>query len=117
MSDLFFHVEERKAWIRTPTHTVVYDRDPDFARFSNDASGSIKRMFRIWAAEPKSGRPSLQAYLGTVTFCFSGPSFRELYRLFQLASRAAKSAGQSARQFRRDLSVLLRRYIREEYMA
>jgi hypothetical protein len=115
MAGMFFHVEERKAWIRTHTHTVVYDRDPDFPRFSNDPSGKIKRMIRIWLAKPGAEQPSLHTYLGTVTFCFVGPSFRELCRLFHLTSRAAKIAGQSARELRRDLAALLRRYIHEEY--
>ncbi|MBL7188207.1 MAG: hypothetical protein ISS70_17935 [Phycisphaerae bacterium] len=117
MAGMFFYVEERRAWIRTHTHTVVYDRDPDFQRFSKDPSGTIKRMVRIWLAEPGCRQPSLQAYLGTVTFCFAGPSFRDLCRLFHLASRAAKAAGQSTKALRRDLSALLRQYIQEEYGA
>ncbi len=117
MAGLFFHVEERRAWIRTYTHTVVYDRDPDFPRFSDDPSGTVKRMLRIWLAEPDTERPCLHAYLGTITFCFVGPSFRDLCRLFHLASRAADAAGQSARALRCDLAALLREYILEEYGA
>jgi hypothetical protein len=115
MSAPFFHVEERRAWIRTSTHTVVFDRDPDFPRFAPDPGGSVKRMLRIWLAEPGEKRPHLRAYLGTVTFCFMGPSFRELCRLFHLTSKAAKAAGQSARTLRSDLAGMLRKYIREEY--
>ncbi len=115
MAATFFHVEQRTAWIRTSTHTVVYDRDPDYPRFAKDPSGYIKRMLRIWLAEPGRNRPYLRAYLGTVTFCFTGPSFRELYRLFRLTTRAARVAGQSAKAMRNDLAVLLRKYIREEY--
>lgn len=115
MGGMFFHVEERKAWIRTHTHTVVYDRDPDFPRFASDPSGRIKRMVRIWLAEPGPGQPCLLAYLGTITFCFIGPSFRDLCRLFHLASRAAKAAGRSAREPRRELAALIRQYIKEEY--
>jgi hypothetical protein len=72
-------------------------------------------MVRIWLAEPRGGRPYLHAYLGTVTFCFVGPSFRDLCRLFHFTSRAAKAAGQSAKALRGDLASLLRRYIHEEY--
>ena len=115
MSGMFFHFEQRRAWIRTQTHTVVYDHDPDFPRFSCDRSGTVKRMVRIWLAGPGREQPCLQAYIGTVTFCFAGPCFRELCRLFHLTTRAAKAAGQSARLLRRDLSTLLRRYIQEEY--
>ncbi|MEA3227052.1 MAG: hypothetical protein U9Q07_13965 [Planctomycetota bacterium] len=115
MACMFFHIEERRAWIRTRTHTIVYDRDPDYPRFSRDPSGTVKRMIRIWLAEPGFEQPCLRAYLGTVTFCFAGPSFRDLCRLFHLTSRAAKAADQSSKGLRRDLAALLRGYIREEY--
>ena len=114
---MFFHVEERRAWIRTQTHTVVYDRDPDYSRFAKDSTGVVKRMLRIWLAEPKGNRPYLRAYLGTVTFCFMGPSFRELYRLFHLTSRAAKAAGTEDKALRHHLAGLLRMYIKEEYKS
>lgn len=115
MAATFFHVEQRTAWIRTGTHTIVYDRDPDYPRFAQDPGGTIKRMLRIWLAESGHDRPYLRAYLGTVTFCFTGPSFRELCRLFHLTTRAAKAAGHSAKALRNDLATLLRKYIREEY--
>ena len=115
MAATFFHVEQRTAWIRTSTHTVVYDRDPDYLRFARDPGGSIKRMLRIWLAEPGGDRPYLRAYLGTVTFCFTGPSFRDLCRLFHLTTQAARTVGQSAKVLRNDLAALLRKYIREEY--
>jgi hypothetical protein len=115
MDGRFFHVEQRTAWIRTRTHTVVYDRDPDYPRFAKDPSGTVKRMVRIWLAEAGAGQPNLLAYLGAVTFCSVGPSFRDLSRLFHLTSRAAKAAGQSAKALRGDLAGLLRGYIREEY--
>lgn len=115
MVETFFHVEQRTAWIRTGTHTIVFDRDPDYPRFAKNPGGTIKRMLRIWLAEPGNDRPHLRAYLGTVTFCFTGPSFRELCRLFHLTTRAAKAAGQSAKAMRNDLAILLRQYIHEEY--
>ncbi|UCD58440.1 MAG: hypothetical protein JSV16_04810 [Candidatus Hydrogenedentota bacterium] len=115
MAAAFFHVEQRTAWIRTSTHTVVYDRDPDYLRFARDPGGSIKRMLRIWLAEPGGDRPYLCAYLGTVTFCFTGPSFRDLCRLFHLTTQAATTVGQSAKALRNDLATLLRKYLREEY--
>ena len=114
---MFFHVEERRAWVRTQTHTVVYDRDPEYNRFAKDSTGAVKRMLRIWLAEPKAGRPYLLAYLGTVTFCFLGPSFRELYRLFHLTSRAARTAGIEDKELRHHLAGLLRTYIQEEYKS
>jgi hypothetical protein len=115
MEAMFFHVEERRAWIRRHKRIVIYDRDPDYRRFAQDPTGTVRRMLRIWLAEPKGDRPYLRAYLGTVTFCFVGPSFRDLCRLFHLTSRAAKAAGHSAKALRHDLTGLLRKYMREEY--
>lgn len=117
MAATFFHVQERRAWIRTSTHTVVYDRDPDYPRFAQNPAGSVKRMVRIWLAEHRGGQPHLRAYLGTVTFCFTGPSFRDLCRLFHLTTKAAKAAGQSAKTLRGDLRTLLRKYMHEEYQS
>ena len=115
MADLYFHVEQRSAWVRTRTHTIVYDRDPDYARFAHDPSGSVKHMLRIWLAERNAEKPLLRAYLGTVTFCFMKPSLKDLYRLFHLTTMATKAAGQSARALRHDLADLLREYMSEEY--
>jgi len=115
MSDLYFHFEQRSAWLRTGTHTIVYDRDPDYPRFVKDPSGSVKHMLRIWLAERGAEKPLLRAYLGTVTFCFMRPSVKDLHRLFHLTTAAAKAAGQSARVLRHDLADLLRKYIHEEY--
>ena len=115
MAELYFHVEQRSAWVRTSTHTIVYDRDPDYLRFERDPSGSVKHMLRIWLAERNAGRPLLRTYLGTVTFCFMRPSLKDLYRLFHLTTAAAKAAGHSARALRRDLADVLREYMSEEY--
>ena len=57
MSRMFFHVEERRAWVRRHKRIIVYDRDPDYARFAEDPSGTIKLMLRIWLAEPKGNQP------------------------------------------------------------
>ena len=115
MADMFFHVEQRSAWVRTNTHTIVYDNDPDYMRFVRDPSGKVKRMVRIWLAEHKAEKPLLRAYLGTVTFCFIRPSFRDLCRLFHFTTAAAKAAGESAKALRHDLAKLLRKYFHEEY--
>ena len=115
MADLYFHIEQRSAWVRTGTHTIVYDRDPDYPRFERDPSGSVKHMLRIWLAEHTADRPVLRTYLGTVTFCFMKPSLKDLYRLFHLTTRAAKAAGHSAGALRRDLADMLREYMSEEY--
>ena len=114
---MFFHIEERQAWLRSHTHTVVFDRDPDFGRFARDPSGRIKRMLRIWLAEHRGTKRHLLAYLGTVTFCAVGPSPEDLRRVFGFASKAAAKAGQPAGPLRRRLSEILRRYANEAYTS
>jgi hypothetical protein len=104
---MHFHIEERLAWLRSSTHTLVLDRDPDFTRFANDPTGCIKRMLRIWLAGTESG-PRVRAYLGTVGFCATGPSLGELRRAFRRASRCASMIEEPAFEIRRGLSNALR---------
>ncbi len=115
MTGVFFHVEQRSAWVRTGTHTVVYDRDPDYPRFARDPTGTVRRLIRIWLAENRDGRDYPIAYLGAVTFCLVRPSYRDLLRLFRMASRAAKKTGRSAKELRDSLAELVRQYMQEEY--
>ena len=110
---MFFHVEERRIWLRTHTHTVVSDHDPDFPRFVQEPNGRVARMLRIWLAEHREARPYLRAYLGTVTCGLGGPSYRELRRLLRLATKAARGAGQPARASRRRLVRTLRGYTQQ----
>ncbi len=107
---MFYHVEERRVWIRRGAHTVVRDDDPDYSRFAEDKTGSIRRILRIWLAEPRSDRPYLRSYLGAVTFCSTSPSCSDIYRLFRFTSRAADTAGESSRALRHVLANLLRDY-------
>ncbi len=116
MGTMFFHIEQRRAWGRRHKRIIVYDRDPDYARFEKDPSGAIKLMLHIWLAEPKGDQPYLLAYLGAVTFCFMGPSPRDILRLFRFTSKAAKGASESARALRHDLTGLLHKHIHEEYV-
>jgi hypothetical protein len=110
---MFFYIEERRMWLRTGTHTVLRDMDPQFARFVEGPNGQIQRMLRIWLAEPQQVKPCLQAYLGTVN-CWAGASaYREFRRLFRFASRAAAGTGRPARDLRRLLKQTLRKYMRE----
>jgi hypothetical protein len=112
---MFFHIEERRAWIRRHKRIIVYDRDPNYTRFANDPTGTIKLMLRIWLAESKGEQPYIHAYLGIVTFCFIGPSPQDILRLFRFTSKAATQARQSPKILRHDLALLLRKYIQDEY--
>ncbi|UCD50517.1 MAG: hypothetical protein JSW27_23700 [Phycisphaerales bacterium] len=104
---MYFQIEERRAWLRSHTHTIVLDCDPDFARFAREPSGRLRRMLRIWLAERRDDRTHLCAFLGTLTCCVTGPPFRELHRLLRLTTAAAPD-GATARRLRRDLISLLR---------
>lgn len=112
---MFFHIEQRRAWVRRHKRIIIYDRDPDYTRFAKDQSGTIKLMLRIWLAESKGYQPYLHTYLGTVTFCFAGPSSGDIIRLFRFTSKAAKITGESAKELRHDLKSLLRKHFQEEY--
>lgn len=105
---LFFHIEERRAWMRTSTHTTVFDRDPEFERFRGDPTGTIKRLMRIWLAEPGADRWIPRAYLGCVGFCASGPSRCEVARLLRHTLACAEMAGQPGRVLCHRLLTLLR---------
>ena len=107
---MYFHIEERRAWLRSHTHTIVLDRDPAFARFARKPDGCLRRMLRVWLAENRGDHRHLRAYLGTITCCTTGPSFRELRRLLRLTSAAAANADAGARGLRRELIALLRHY-------
>ncbi|MHC4743626.1 MAG: hypothetical protein ACYS8Z_17055 [Planctomycetota bacterium] len=111
MDAMFFHVEQRSAWIRTLTHTVVLDREADFERFAKDRTGSVQHILRFWLAEPNACRPHLRAYLGALSFWAGDPAFSDLCRLFRFTSRAAKAFGQSPRELRHRLERLLRNYV------
>ncbi len=100
-----FIIEERQAWVRTSTHTLVFDRDPDFPRFSRDPSGSVKKLYRVWIeATPRTPK----TYLGSARLCADGWSFGELTRMFRRVSRYANGAGIPSRGLRLRLADRLR---------
>jgi hypothetical protein len=105
--------ENRRVWMRRRDHTVVFERDPDFARFLADPSGSVMHILRIWIACGDSHPPGMRHYVGSVRHCECGGwmSHRELIRLFRRATVAARSLGESARSFR----ARLRRLLREQF--
>jgi hypothetical protein len=101
--------EEKRVWMRLRSHTVVFEREPDFERWSRDASGAILRIFHLWVAEPAAGAPSIRHYLGSVRFCGGWMSRAELSRLFREATVVGRRVGLNVRQFRGRVS----RYLRE----
>jgi hypothetical protein len=108
--------KERRAWVRRSTHTVIFDSDPDFVRYSNDLSGSVMRILHFWLAEAGPDPPPIRHYLGSVRRWQSGAwaSRSELVRLFRRATLAARLEGQSEPELRCNLSRYLRQYFAAE---
>jgi hypothetical protein len=109
---MHFHTEERQIWLRSHAHTVVHDRDPDFARFAGEPHGHLQRVLRIWLAKNEGSRPHLRVYLGAISCYVTGPSFRDLRHLLRLATAAAADSNTSGRHRRRSLIALVRRHSR-----
>jgi len=110
-----FITDEKRAWMRMRSHTVVFDRDPDFARYLGGPSGSVLSMLRIWVAEPDPGSHGVSHYLGSIRHCECGGwmSRPELYRLFRQATTIADQIGERTLTFRARLSRLLRKHFGE----
>lgn len=103
---------ERRAWMRLASHTVIFDRDADFARYSKDPGGSVIRIVHLWLAEAGEGLPIIRYYLGSVRRFDRGGwlSHQEVARLFRRATAAAHLAGESGLCLRHNLSNYLREY-------
>ena len=85
--------------MRTGTHTVVFDRDPDFPRFAADPSGCLHSLLRIWRYH--DGKDA--HYLGSCRVCAGSPRWSDLMRLFRRV--------RSDRPLRRALAAALRRHL------
>ena len=108
MEDAFFYVEEHTAWIRSNPHTFVYENDPDFHRFVQDPTGTIKHILRIWLPKSNGSQPLLYTYLGSITYCSNDVSFPDISRLLHSTSKAAMATGQSVQALKYELTCLLR---------
>jgi hypothetical protein len=106
---------ERRAWMRLASHTVVFDREPGFLRFSEDPSGSVIRILHLWLAEPALEFPTIRHYLGSVRRCDCGGwvSRREVVHLFRRATATAVLAGENSQRLRHTLSKYLRNYFNQ----
>lgn len=111
---MYFHIEERRAWIRTHTHTVVFDRDTEFARFVQDPGGYVQRIVRVWVAEPAPAHPYKRAYLGALMLRANQASLSELSRMFRKVSGYTTCSGESPKDLRRQLIETLRKHIYQE---
>lgn len=107
-----FVTDEKRAWMRLRSHTVVFDRDPDFTRCQASPGGSVLSILRIWIAEPNDGESVIRYYLGSIRHCECGGwmSPGELHRLFRRATTVARQMGEETKIFRARLSRFLRDY-------
>lgn len=101
--------------MRMRDHAVVFERDPGFARFLQDESGSVLQVLRVWALYPVAGAGEVRRYIGSVRR-WEGRgwvSHRELLRLFRRATGAARYRGEDVRSFRAALGRFLREKLSE----
>jgi hypothetical protein len=105
---MFFQIEERRAWVRTHTHTIVYDRDSEFDEHAQNPTGSVQRMLRIWLSDTARGRVVPRAYLGWVSLCEGRAFPGHLRRLYRRLTEQAPRVVEHPRALRRKLSGALR---------
>jgi len=105
-----FYIKERNAWIRSCTHTMVLDTDPDFHRFVHDDTGKFLRRLRIWVVDEKKINPVFRAYLGSAVFCDSGLSIPEVYSLFRRVAGCKVLQGKSRNLLRQKRSASIREH-------
>ncbi len=99
-------VRVRRAWVRTRSHTVVFDRDPDFARFSRDPSGEVQGLLQIWV----HGWPHADCeYLGSLRLCSGRFHSLEVLRLYRRATGWAQRVGENPTGVRHALGRWLRK--------
>jgi len=105
---MFIHVDERRAWVRLATHTVVFEGDPEYEAFSRDPSGEVKRRLRFWLAEGTRERPHLRAYLGSIVASGDGPLLSEVLRLLRRVTDSSDLARESPATLRRKVFQTLK---------
>lgn len=74
--DVFLN--QRQAWVRTGTHTVVFDHDPEFPRFREDATGQLKELLRV-----RLIMEGEDVYLGACRLCAGHLEWSDLLRLLR----------------------------------
>ena len=101
-------VRQRKAWVRTGTHTVVFDHDPDFEYFRHDPTGEMKGLLRLWLVA-SGGR---EQYVGACRLCAGCWEWTDVMRL----ARRLQTIVAHDRKKRRELRGLVLSTLRG-YMA
>ncbi|HEX5052918.1 MAG TPA: hypothetical protein VFZ65_14170 [Planctomycetota bacterium] len=102
-----FDIQESRTWVRTSTHTVIREQEPDYARFVASGDGHVQRVLRVWLADPL-GAHRLRVYLGSVTVANACPRLRDLRRIFRRAEQSASGPACPASVVRAELMRILR---------
>jgi len=76
-------LSQRQAWVRTGTHTVVFDHDPEFSRFRTDATGQLKGLLRVSLIIGDGSDARLPHYLGACRLCAGHLEWSDLLRLLR----------------------------------
>ena len=100
---MFFLFEERRAFVRTATHTVIPDTDPEFERFAGRIDGRTESWVRIWIVRSSTRRVRPSAYLGTVRIVAGRvrrPTWRRVLRQVDAAAPSDVRVQLSARLLR-----------------
>ncbi len=104
-------VSQRQAWVRTGTHTVVFDHDREFPRFRKDVTGELKGLLRIWLTtdNEQPDKVSNRWYLGACRLCAGQSEWSDVLRLLRRLRVLVADAGRR-RQVRQGVLATLRRY-------
>lgn len=102
-----FHFEKRRAWIRTSTHTVVRDVEPDFEEFRRSEDGVTATLVRIWFRSREGKSPGV--YVGSLQLCplWGLPTYA-LRKVLRRLTDLAHEEGLPARSLRNELLECLR---------
>ncbi len=103
-------INQRQAWVRPGTHTVVFDHDADFPRFRVDPTGQLKRLLRIWLVINGDANrdPQQRTYLGACRLCAGHLEWSDLLRLLRRIRLVAEGR-QLRRELRQGVVTTLRR--------
>ena len=103
-------LSQRQAWVRTGTHTVVFDHDAEFSRFRTDATGQLKGLLRVWVIlEGDASDDRQPRYLGACRLCAGHLEWWDLLRLLRRA-RLLVANRMQRRELRHAVAATLRDY-------
>lgn len=105
------HIEERRAWLRSKTHTIVFDRDADFDEVSTQGDGQPLRLLRVWLTDARGDPPRVRGYLGTLRLFDGVPSDDDLDGLRRRAVELAPLVRKRPRALESELTEALREFL------